>query len=159
MKRILKQFRYGEKGFTLIELLVVIAILGVLAAIVVPNVGKFMGSGTVEAANTEAHNVQTAVMAYMVDNNLATLPDTGTPEVPTGVTGTVGPNTGEDIPTTGPTETATSVKSFITGRLQAIYTISTEGNITDATTLGVTDSKWTGLVYGGPGHEGEGWHK
>ena len=53
MKRFMKSFRYGEKGFTLIELLVVVAILGILAAVVIPNVGKFFGAGAVEAANTE----------------------------------------------------------------------------------------------------------
>jgi len=62
MKRFLRQFHYGKGGFTLIELLVVVAILGVLAAVIVPNVVKFLGSGTVEAANTEAHNVQTALI-------------------------------------------------------------------------------------------------
>jgi len=140
MKRIQKQFRYGERGFTLIELLVVIAILGVLAAIVVPNVGKFMGSGTVEAANTEAHNVQTAVLAYMVDNNLATI--TGG--------GSVGPEI--DIPAV-PAPPNTSVKSFITGVLQATYDISAEGTITNATLA--ANSKWTGLTY----TAGIGWHK
>ena len=64
----------GEKGFTLIELLIVVAILGVLAAVVIPNVGRFIGRGEDEAADTEFANVQSAVVAMMVDNQLSTLP-------------------------------------------------------------------------------------
>ena len=67
----------GEKGFTLIELLIVVAILGVLAAVVIPNVGRFIGAGETEAAGTELSNVQTAVVAMMVDNQLSVLPTTG----------------------------------------------------------------------------------
>ena len=63
-----KFFKYGNKGFTLIELLVVIAILGTLAAVVILNVTKYIGSGRTEARATEQANVQTAVTAYMYDN-------------------------------------------------------------------------------------------
>jgi len=68
MKKFLKHFRYGQKGFTLIELLVVIGILGAIAAVVVPNVGKFIGRGKTEAYQTELHDIQTSVMAMMVDS-------------------------------------------------------------------------------------------
>jgi type IV pilus assembly protein PilA len=65
----------GEEGFTLIELLIVVAILGVLAAVVIPNVGRFIGRGEEEAWETEFANVQTAVVAMMVDNQLTELPN------------------------------------------------------------------------------------
>ncbi len=57
----------GEKGFTLIELLVVIAILGVIAAIVALNVAGFFGRGTLQAARTELHQAQTAIISAMAD--------------------------------------------------------------------------------------------
>ena len=63
----------GERGFTLIELLIVVAILGVLAAVVIPNVQRFIGAGEEEAAETELSTVQTAVVAMMVDNKVSEL--------------------------------------------------------------------------------------
>lgn len=64
----------AEKGFTLIGLLVVVALLGVLAAILVPNVTRFIGQGKAELAETELINIQSAVTAMMDNNQLSTLP-------------------------------------------------------------------------------------
>jgi type IV pilus assembly protein PilA len=57
--------KYRKNGFTLIELLVVVAILGVLAAVAVPHMGRFIGKGKSESYATELHNIQTAVMAML----------------------------------------------------------------------------------------------
>lgn len=75
IRRFIRGFRYGEKGFTLIELLVVIAILGILAAIIVPNFGKFFGAGQTEACQIEERMIKSALMAYVAD----TLGDDPTP--------------------------------------------------------------------------------
>lgn len=73
-----KQFRYGEKGFTLIELLVVITILGAIAAVVVPNVVKFIGRGETESYAAELHNIQTATMAMLANSTARELDSTHT---------------------------------------------------------------------------------
>ncbi len=65
----------GQKGFTLIELLIVVAILGILAAVVVPNVGRFLGSGKTESADTEFQNILTATQA------MGAFPDSSTTAV------------------------------------------------------------------------------
>jgi len=133
IKRFTKKFHRGEKGFTLVELLVVIAIIGVLAAVVVPNVGKFMGRGAVEAANTEAHNVSTAVMAAMADTNTSSL----TPG------GTVGPDQDSEVSSAG--GTALTIEEYFSGNLEATYTLDGAGRITDA--IPESDGKWKDLNY------------
>ena len=68
LRLIVRSLSRSEKGFTLIELLVVIGILAVLAGVVTLGVTQFIGRGADEAWNTERHNIQTAVAAWMVDN-------------------------------------------------------------------------------------------
>jgi len=80
----------GEKGFTLIELLIVVAILGVLAAVVIPNVTRFVGAGKQEAAETELHNVQLAVTSMMLENGLTTIPNPSYPDTGTAATNQMG---------------------------------------------------------------------
>ena len=64
----MKMIHRGEKGLTLIELLIVIAILGIIAAVIIPNVGTLMRMGTMTAANSEAESVKTASLAYYGDH-------------------------------------------------------------------------------------------
>jgi|SRR3990172_1291930 len=73
MKRLLKGIRHEGKGFTLIELLIVVGILAVLAGVVTLGITSFIGRGRTEAANTELHNIQTAVTGLMADKQVSVI--------------------------------------------------------------------------------------
>lgn len=58
-----------KKLFTLIELIVVIVVLGILAAIVIPNISNFKEEAFDTAVISNATNIQTGLDLYSLENN------------------------------------------------------------------------------------------
>jgi len=57
-----------EAGFTLIEIMVVVIILGILAAIVAPNVIGRVGDAQIAAAKQDIRGIENALKFYRLDN-------------------------------------------------------------------------------------------
>lgn len=57
-----------QRGFTLIEIMVVVIILGILAAIVAPNVIGRVGEAQVTAARQDLRSIESALKLYRLDN-------------------------------------------------------------------------------------------
>lgn len=129
MHKLMSRMHRGEKGLTLIELLIVIAILGIIAAVIIPNIAGFLTSGNVAAANTEVENVKTASLGYFAHYS-------DWPEDSANLTGT----------------------GYLSGNLKAVYTFDENfGWITGGSLEGV-DDPWEGIVFCGGEEGAEGQH-
>jgi len=118
MKRLIGRVRQDKRGFTLIELLIVIAILGILGAVVIPNVTGLVGEGETEAARAELVTIQTAMDIMMAKNSLST------------VTATSATSDMSDFPTGNPL-----YPNYLRmGTAKGTYSCGTTGNVTQATT-------------------------
>jgi general secretion pathway protein G len=78
MKQLHRQLRRAaHAGFTLIELMVVLVIIGVLAALIVPNVLERADDARVTAAHTDVSNLMQALKLYRLDNQRYPTQDQG----------------------------------------------------------------------------------
>ena len=73
LTELMEKVRQGEGGFTLIEILIVLLILSILVAVVVFNVGGFIGQGTEQMAKMQGNLVQTAIVAAMAQESSASV--------------------------------------------------------------------------------------
>jgi len=136
MKGLRKAYR-GERGFTLVELLVVVVILGVLAAVATLAVTKFIGSGNVEAANTELHQAQTAIAAAMADAGVGTVDATAAAW--DGTAGVVEATSTAAVPVTY------DAADYLMGRaFKATYQVDINGNIVAGTNVSWSKVTWSG---------------
>ena len=73
LAKLMEKVHKGEGGLTLIEILIVLLILSILVAVVVFNVGGFIGQGTEEIAKMQGNLVQTVIVAAMAAESAASV--------------------------------------------------------------------------------------
>ncbi len=67
----------SHRGFTLIEVLVVIVILGILAAIIVPNIMDKPGEARITKARSDIRAIESALNIYRLDHHRYPTTDEG----------------------------------------------------------------------------------
>lgn len=73
----MKATPYTHRGFTLIEIMVVVVILGILAALVAPNILGRAGEARITAAQSDINSIGNALDLYKLDNHTYPSTDQG----------------------------------------------------------------------------------
>ncbi len=60
--------RNSQKGFTLIEIMVVVVIIGILAALIAPNVISNVDTAQVAKVESDLRNIESALKLFRLDN-------------------------------------------------------------------------------------------
>jgi general secretion pathway protein G len=81
-----------QRGFTLIEIMVVVVIIGLLAAIVAPNLIGNIDKAAVNRSKQDIRNIETALNLYRLDNFRYPTTDQGLEALVTNPGETVAPN-------------------------------------------------------------------
>lgn len=117
MRKILLYRQKSQHGFTMIELLTVFFIIGVIAAIIIPNIRKAFYRAQLSGCQSNLRNIATALQIYHADNqdypdNLEVLAPKYMPKMP-------------QCPTAG---RDTYSKGYAVSKNPPQYTISCHGN-------------------------------
>jgi general secretion pathway protein G len=67
--------RRTRRAFTLLEVIVAVTIVAILAAVLAPRVGRFIGQANDKRARAEAASMANQVRAYMVEAGLSKCPE------------------------------------------------------------------------------------
>lgn len=98
----MKKRRFSIRGFTLMELLVVLVIIGLLAALVGPNLYQRLKPAKQSVARAQIKNFLTALDSFFVDTGRFPTTQEGLKvlrQKPAGIKNWIGPYLKEEIPT------------------------------------------------------------